>query len=75
MIVKSDNGLGHESSGIVEEVGPDVTLWKKGDRVAIEPGVPCVSLSNHKPPWVLLTQSSGKSVVSFLQDGSIQCVS
>jgi len=33
--------LGHESSGIVEAVGPKVTNLKKGDRVAIEPGVPC----------------------------------
>ncbi|ORY79538.1 chaperonin 10-like protein [Protomyces lactucae-debilis] len=41
MIVKADNGLGHESSGVVVEVGPDVMRWKVGDRVAIEPGIPC----------------------------------
>jgi len=33
--------LGHESSGIVESVGEGVTNLKPGDRVAIEPGVPC----------------------------------
>ena len=33
--------LGHEPGGIVEEVGPGVTGFQKGDRVAIEPGVPC----------------------------------
>jgi D-xylulose reductase len=33
--------LGHESSGTVKEVGPRVTNVKVGDRVAIEPGVPC----------------------------------
>jgi L-iditol 2-dehydrogenase len=33
--------LGHESSGIVEQVGENVTHLKPGDRVAIEPGVPC----------------------------------
>jgi len=33
--------LGHEGSGIVAEVGSGVTHLKKGDRVAIEPGVPC----------------------------------
>jgi len=33
--------LGHESSGIVESVGEGVTHLKAGDRVAIEPGVPC----------------------------------
>ena len=33
--------LGHEPGGIVEEVGPEVTGFEKGDRIAIEPGVPC----------------------------------
>ncbi|KAL4944597.1 chaperonin 10-like protein [Aspergillus oleicola] len=31
----------HESSGIVSEVGSKVTHLKPGDRVAMEPGVPC----------------------------------
>jgi D-xylulose reductase len=33
--------LGHESAGIVVETGSKVTTLKKGDRVAMEPGVPC----------------------------------
>ena len=33
--------LGHESSGIVEQVGSKVTTLKVGDRVTIEPGEPC----------------------------------
>ncbi|CAK7216564.1 hypothetical protein SEUCBS140593_002913 [Sporothrix eucalyptigena] len=33
--------LGHESSGVVAEVGSKVTSLKPGDRVAMEPGVPC----------------------------------
>lgn len=33
--------LGHEVSGEVHQVGPDVTRVKVGDRVAIEPGTPC----------------------------------
>jgi L-iditol 2-dehydrogenase len=33
--------LGHESSGVVEEVGSAVTHLKKGDRITLEPGVPC----------------------------------
>lgn len=33
--------LGHESSGVVAELGSKVTHLKPGDRVAMEPGVPC----------------------------------
>ena len=33
--------LGHESSGIVTAVGEAVTSIKVGDKVAMEPGVPC----------------------------------
>jgi len=41
MVVTDENGLGHESAGEVLEVGEGVTQWVKGDRVAIEAGVPC----------------------------------
>lgn len=34
-------GLGHEVSGVVEAIGSKVTKFKVGDRVLIEPGVPC----------------------------------
>ncbi|MBN2350044.1 MAG: alcohol dehydrogenase catalytic domain-containing protein [Bacteroidales bacterium] len=33
--------LGHEGAGIVEEVGRGVTLVKPGDRIAIDPAMPC----------------------------------
>ncbi len=33
--------LGHESSGVVVAVGPQVTGFRLGDRVALEVGVPC----------------------------------
>ncbi|KAI4718139.1 alcohol dehydrogenase [Aureobasidium sp. EXF-10727] len=33
--------LGHEFSGVIMELGPDVFDRKVGDRVAIEPGVAC----------------------------------
>lgn len=39
--VKSPIILGHESSGIVSAVGTNVKHLKVGDRVAIEPGIPC----------------------------------
>ncbi|XP_018339709.1 PREDICTED: sorbitol dehydrogenase-like [Trachymyrmex septentrionalis] len=40
-IVKKPMILGHESSGTVAKLGKNVTNLKVGDRVAIEPGVPC----------------------------------
>lgn len=40
-IVKAPMVLGHESSGIVSAVGDGVKSVKIGDRVAMEPGVPC----------------------------------
>jgi len=33
--------LGHEPGGVIAEVGANVTTLKVGDRVAVEPGVPC----------------------------------
>jgi D-xylulose reductase len=40
-VVTAPMVLGHETAGIVESVGPDVVGMKPGDRVAMEPGVPC----------------------------------
>lgn len=40
-IVKPPFVLGHEASGVVVEVGPEVTHLKVGDRVALEPGITC----------------------------------
>lgn len=33
--------LGHESCGVVVSTGPGVKSIKQGDRVAIEPALPC----------------------------------
>ncbi|EXJ87558.1 D-xylulose reductase A [Capronia epimyces CBS 606.96] len=40
-VVNDPMVLGHESAGTVVEVGSHVKTLKKGDRVAMEPGVPC----------------------------------
>ena len=40
-VVKEPMVLGHESSGVVTAVGDNVTTLKVGDRVCMEPGVPC----------------------------------
>lgn len=40
-IVKKPIVLGHECSGSISKVGKNVKHLKIGDRVAIEPGVPC----------------------------------
>ncbi|ODN73131.1 hypothetical protein L202_07697 [Cryptococcus amylolentus CBS 6039] len=44
MIVSDTCGAGHESAGIITKIGPGVTQWSVGDRVAIEAGVPCPSV-------------------------------
>ena len=35
--------LGHEFGGVIEEVGRDVSAWGVGDRVAVDPIIPCHS--------------------------------
>ncbi|GJQ69295.1 hypothetical protein Trydic_g6429 [Trypoxylus dichotomus] len=40
-VVRQPMVIGHEASGTVVEVGKNVKNLKPGDRVAIEPGVPC----------------------------------
>jgi len=40
-VVKAPMVLGHESAGIVSKIGDNVKGLKVGDKVALEPGVPC----------------------------------
>ncbi|KAF8249820.1 sorbitol dehydrogenase [Wilcoxina mikolae CBS 423.85] len=41
MVVKGKHNLGHESAGEVIAVHSSVTTLKPGDRVAVEPNIPC----------------------------------
>lgn len=40
-VVEAPMVIGHESAGQVVGVGPGVTALHVGDRVALEPGIPC----------------------------------
>ncbi len=40
-VVRAPMVLGHETAGTVDSVGPGVDTLEPGDRVAMEPGVPC----------------------------------
>lgn len=58
-ILDSPIVLGHESAGTVVEVGSQVKNVKPGDRVAIEPGVPCRQyVKDIRPPCLTLALAS-----------------
>jgi L-iditol 2-dehydrogenase len=40
-VLKFPHVIGHEPAGVIAEVGKNVTNVKVGDKVAIEPGIPC----------------------------------
>jgi L-iditol 2-dehydrogenase len=40
-VVRYPFAVGHECAGVVEAIGPEVSHVKVGDRVAIEPAMPC----------------------------------
>lgn len=40
-MIREPMSLGHESAGVVEAVGPGVTGFQPGDRVALEVGLSC----------------------------------
>lgn len=40
-VVEQPLVLGHEASGVVVGLGPDASRHAEGDRVSLEPGVPC----------------------------------
>ncbi|RDL36714.1 GroES-like protein [Venustampulla echinocandica] len=75
IIVKEPLTLGHESSGVVVEVGSAVTGLKAGDRVALEVGLPCLECNLCKEARynickTLRFRSSAKSFPHF--QGTLQ---
>ncbi|RMZ87806.1 hypothetical protein DV736_g4961, partial [Chaetothyriales sp. CBS 134916] len=61
MIVEGDHILGHESAGVIVSVHPSVKDLKPGDRVAIEPNIPC-----HRCEPCLTGRYNGCERVEFL---------
>ncbi|KAI0321290.1 GroES-like protein [Amylostereum chailletii] len=60
MIVEDKHILGHESAGEIVSVHPSVTHLKPGDRVAVEPNIPC-----HVCPPCLTGRHNGCERVLF----------
>src|SRR5664280_45749 len=53
---------GHEFGGVIEQVGSAVTRFKVGDRVAVEPNLPCdncVNCLNNRQNFCLNWQAVG----------------
>lgn len=65
--------MGHEASGIVEEIGKDVSILKKGDRVAIDPQIYCGYCYACKHGWQNLCDNMSfiGSSMRNLKDGAM----
>ncbi|MCV7301661.1 zinc-binding dehydrogenase [Mycobacterium barrassiae] len=58
---------GHEASGTIAKLGPDVTGWKEGDRVVVAAGRPCMSCANCRRGDV--TNCLAIQLMAFAYDG------
>ena len=58
MVVEGNHILGHESAGVVLAVHPSVTSLKPGDRVAIEPNIPCHACEPCLPADITVARTS-----------------
>lgn len=61
--------LGHEPGGEVVEVGEGVQGFKPGDKVAIEPGVPCGQCENCKKGYYNLCEHMSFMAIPKERDG------
>lgn len=59
---------GHEASGTIDELGPDVTGWAEGDRVILAAGRPCMECPNCRRGDVL--NCLQVRVMAFAYDGA-----
>ncbi|KAK3675181.1 hypothetical protein LTR78_005115 [Recurvomyces mirabilis] len=75
ILVREPLALGHESAGVVTAVGPSVSNFKAGDKVALEVGLPCGKCSRCEEGRYNICKemrfrSSGKSFPHF--QGTLQ---
>lgn len=59
---------GHEASGIIAKLGPDVTGWATGDRVVVAAGRPCQTCPNCRRGD--LTNCTRIQLMAFAYDGA-----
>lgn len=64
--------IGHEASGIVAKIGKNVKNLAVGDRVAIEPGIPCRICEFCKVSLMCLKIKSLKFQLNLFKDRKIQ---
>lgn len=69
-VLESPIVLGHESAGTIVEVGSAVKNIKVGDRVAVEPGVPCRQYASSLPYVVLDILANNRSSCRYCRQGS-----
>lgn len=61
--------LGHEFSGTVVEVGSEVTNFKVGDRICVEPNLRCETCKECKEGNYHLCRNSGAAFIGLSDDG------
>lgn len=59
---------GHEASGTIAKLGPDVTGWAEGDRVVVAAGRPCTQCANCRRGNV--TNCLAIQLMAFAYDGA-----